>query len=488
MTAGQRHNPSNILAPLRIKAEDVAQRSRPTYRQAVTALALHLGAHPRAIPDFPTPDTLADWVVSMTHRGLSLRTARLYFDAISGLWSAAVRDSLLPDRAEAFSAIRPRLRELAAADRGSIAPDTLDRVLRLTRAAAARSLPTLADRLAADIILTALLTATPSLADTVRIRTVDIIARTAATPDDSVAAELAAIAARHADPRRRYLFDLRQSERTPRQLAAAVDTLVGSLLARYGLDLPGSSPSDTIAAWWLLAALRCGTTPTAAVRALGTTPQALPALSLCATGGSPEPDATLTEAVALSFIDDPLRWYAMRLRPHTDYDRLIDRLNIIGGEVPIPELFYPSEEIARRTGRRLTREQRPVIRDIVFFRSRLADILPLFSRIGDLAWCYTVSGRPGSPYAPIPERSFALFQATIGAFTPDYDVAPAGTFTPLPGQRVVIIGGLFDGSEAIIESIQPAPAGSDTLYRFTLTGDNGIEWRISVDSRQTRPA
>lgn len=189
--------------------------------------------------------------------------------------------------------------------------------------------------------------------------------------------------------------------------------------------------------------------------------------------------------VSALFIDDPLRWYAMRLRPKVRFDDVKSRIDHIEGLSTKPLLFYPLNEIAKKTGKKIIIENKPVINDVVFFRSKVTDILPMFSKIGDLAWCYTTSGRPGSPYAAIPQRNFEKFQEAIGHFTPEYEVAPMGTMIPQAGEKVIFLGGLFSGQEIDISKVEEND--SSNIYRLCFDTKNGIDWKIGVDKRLVHP-
>ncbi|MDE7345773.1 MAG: hypothetical protein K2N48_03415 [Muribaculaceae bacterium] len=231
-------------------------------------------------------------------------------------------------------------------------------------------------------------------------------------------------------------------------------------------------------------------------------------------------------AIGRVFLDNPPRWYAMSLRPGVLFTQVCRRIQLLSSgngqrttdNAPLAntarsadtslsdiELFYPCEEIARAIGKKIVIRERPFIHSVVFFRAKLTDIGPLFARIGDLAWCYRQSSRSGAPYADISERQFQLFQQTIAQFTPDYEVASTGELELRPNDRVQILGGLFAGHEATFEesrvkgqesSISASENGkqktenanaSGVVYRLNIIGDNGIEWRISVDSRLATP-
>ena len=207
----------------------------------------------------------------------------------------------------------------------------------------------------------------------------------------------------------------------------------------------------------------------------------------------------------------------MSLRPGVRFSQVCRRIQLLStsnAQRPTyddpPELFYPCEEIARTIGKKIVTRQRPFIHSVVFFRARLTDIGRLFAKIGDLAWCYRQNARPGAPYAAISDAQFRLFQQTIAQFTPDYEVASSGELELNEGDRVEILGGLFAGHEAtmegivkeethgmsILESSDNSAAGlsqsekqnaSGVVYRLNIIGDNGIEWRINVNSRLLKP-
>ena len=187
-------------------------------------------------------------------------------------------------------------------------------------------------------------------------------------------------------------------------------------------------------------------------------------------------------------------------RAHTEPSAPILRAPLADTPFSSLQLFYPCEEIARAIGKKIVIKQRPFIHSVVFFKAKLTDIGPLFACIGDLAWCYKETARPGAPYAHISQQQFELFQRTIARFTPDYEVASTGELQLKKNDRVEIVGGLFAGHEATFEGLEaPRPPeggasepestppsggrGASTVYRLNIIGDNGIEWRVSLDPR-----
>lgn len=412
---------------------------------------------------------LADWLVHMYAQGISCKTALLYLDAIAGLYTAAVKEGLA-EATEAFRDLRRCLRDADAAGLWShpVTDARTDAFIALTRAAGTS--------LGLDLLLMSLLGGCMPMEEVARLR----------VTDELPASEMDAVAARHADARRSYIFPLDQSRLTQRQLQQRTATLVGSALVRAGLPAFGT-PDATAATWWTTTALRCGIAGSDILAVLGSAPAAYPILGLCSESTAPGRRETAVAIVADTLTANPLRWYAMRLRPGVRFDTLRQRLDRLEGTPSPAQLFYPCDEIARRTGKKITFTTRPLIADVVFFRSRVTDIMPLFARIGDIAWCYTTGGRPGDPYAAIPQHAFAQFQNTIGHFTPDCRIAPLGTFTPRPGEKIVIAAGLFGGHSVDIKDAAPADDLS-TIYRLHFDSANGIEWRVGVSTALLTPA
>lgn len=466
----QNNKLDNVFDLFQSHIDGLSCSSARNYRKALAYLRGFTRSDDISFSNF-TLSFLEDWYVHMYMCGLSQVTAAHYLDNVNSLYNAAVRAGAAAPT-DAFGNLKARLRQLGDdIHRRRVTEEDFGRLLNVIRTADRQTGQT---ALATDLLRLSLLNRCMSPGEIARLQKKDI-------PGFDAGSQ--AIAARHADSRRKYIFPLSQATLTPRQLSAAVNRLIVELFSMRGLPL-ADSIQQSVKALWAYAALRCGAKASQVCATLEGSAEALPVLSLCSGSDITDPQRQqLADAVARVFAGNPLQWFAMRLRRGATFGQIERRL--AAEHSPIPELFYPCQAIASRIGRRLVYNERPLISDIVFFRSRITDIYPLFLAIGDLAWCYTTGRGRDSSYAAIPDSDMQHFQRTIGQFTADYQIAPAGALTPRRGERVAVIGGIFAGHTGTFDKTDPA---DNTIYRILLPDNNGIEWRIRVDSRLVRQA
>lgn len=464
---------SRVLGLLRSETESMTGKSAAGYKKAVASVCNFALGHPE-LESASSAAFLCDWMAAMSLLGLTVKTSVHYLDLVSSLCSSAAKRNLIPST-DAFRVVKARV---AGADpdvwNTRITEDDFERFSNFTKFLHSnRDSYGESEGLFADIILFSLINNAMSLADIAKLKYADL---------SGCASGSEAIAQRYADSRRRYVFPLEQSRKTPRQLENYVTVKVAQLLLSRNITVIGSV-GDTIKSYWALAALKSGVSAASVVRTLGSAPCGVPVLGICE-GMQTDAgiDAAAARTIASIFLSDPVEWYAMRLRPGVEYDTLLRRLSALKKDIP---LFYPMEEISRRAGRRIICKDVPVLPGIVFFRSRLTAVSPLFAHIGDIAWCY----KAGDAYSPIPLYEMERFQQAIGTFTSETEILPAGSIKPGRYDRVEILGGMFTGCTAEFDSerTESAPRGAvRTIYRLLFSSDNGIEWVVELDSRLVR--
>lgn len=457
----------------RNKTNDKSNTTASYYTKAILSIEAFLNTLEDP-SDFPSEQILADWFVNMLLRQYSLKTSILLFNSISGLYKLAVKEGLA-QRTDAFKNIKAKINKYQADRRCDIIDGTgFDRVISLTRRADVQNSD---NAIATDLMLLSLITGCMSLDKIAKLKKDDI--------GDATTAK-GSIIARHVDSRRKYIFDLKQSEYTPRQMARLLNNMMLNLFKLQNLPYTGSI-SDSIESYWAYAALQCGVFGSVIISVLGKAPKGIPALALCTKQKlSKEKIDSIANLVGETFIINPPHWYAMRLRPRATFDELSERIKSLKN-IPQPELFYPMDEIAKRIKRKLIFEKQPVIKNVVFFNSRATDVFPLFCHISDLAWCYTITGKAGSPYAAISEKAFKRFQDAIGHYTTQYRTEQNNNrANPEKGASVKILNGLFQGIEASLNKIENK--NGDSIFGLSYESENSFKWNINISSYQAHYA
>lgn len=434
------------------KIADYSERTHKIYRSSINSLRDFFPSD-TSISDVLCMGSLSQWVVNLLSKGLKVSTLMLYINNISGLLKYAEQEGLVA-KTDAFKQLRKQI------DGRNIEPlmqiAQAQRVLRLAMRPA---------NLFADMLLVSLSNGAMPILSVAKIKNADV-----AQLDENSRE----FAVRNQKSGYSYVFPLDQGNLTRLQLQRKVESGVAEVLKSLDIPIVGNV-DDTVKTLWAHLAMMVGGAPSEIVGRLGGVPRGLPALALCAPHEYCE--SSLDADVAHLLLNNPLQWYAMKLRRGVEIDEIKAR------KAQIAEIFYPCEEIIRRVGKKMKQETRPVLPDVAFFRSRQSEILPIFAKIGDLAWGYKYFDNGQSRYAVIPQSEMDSFQRAIGQFTADYDVAPIGGLSPQEGDKIQVVGGIFAGKEFEFEGANECDTA--TIYRLRILGDNGIEWRIKSDARMT---
>ena len=457
-----------LLKFLRFAAAQTNTKAPSTYTRALDSFIAFLqGRNATLLPD--PKAAVTDWTVHLCLSRMSLKTAIPYLKAVGSLYNKAVKEGLAPST-DVFKTIMAELRQGEDTIWATGITDVdFDRLKALVKANKGTS-----RNVATELLLFSLTNGC-----------VPVEVAATLKRDDIPAYDFSHI---DIDPtqfkgNRKYLFALDQSTLTPKQLTEKTGAVVTDLLERHDISHTASA-NITIRSYWAHAALLAGVSATTVRSFLNTVPAFLPILKICGTQKLTDAQRAETSArVARMFTPNPLRWYVMRLRPGKRFEHLTRKFDSLRGSLDRPELFYPCDEIFQHSGNKLSPVKKPVIPEIVFFKSRETEIYPMFQKIGDIAWCYRVNGASGSAYAAIPQKAFELFQKTIGHFSADYELAPIGGLRPAIGDRIVVLGGPFQNHEGIIDQIKADPLNDRTIYRLNLLGENGAKWDVGIDAR-----
>lgn len=466
MSGPLRHSNKEILDYFRSKLSDLGGETALKYRRTITELDLFLSAHNLYMVDFSAV-MVADWAIDLFRQGLAKTTVIRHLNILSSLMKSAVKKGMmLPD--DSARVLAKRLTESESLLPELMNERTFNNCLGLLHRIAKKS-----DyyNVYEDLLLFSMLNGAMSLDAVAGLKKEDIA---------KYGNMSRIILERNVSHVRNYVFDLRQSYRTKKQLYAAISDGLTSALER-GLTVKDVDPDSFVCSLWAMCALRSGATASKALGCVnGVASYSIP--SFCQ-AVDPTVDEKLlwTEAINQLILHKMPKWYAMHIRRGVKFEDL--RKYISENIRPIPEFFYPYETIMRQVGNKKVAEEHPIISQTAFFKTHPEDVLPMFSVIGDKAWCYRVNNAPSSPYAVISSQEMRRFQAAIGIFTPNMEVHPLGELTPMPGESVIVVMAGYGNREGRVEEVINKDSGS-AIFRVKLFTDQGYEWRMDVDGRQ----
>ena len=466
MTAPKQHTNREFFDFFRSRLSDLSAETASKYSRTISDLDCFLTGHRLSLYHL-SPAMVADWATELFRQGLALNTVVRHLNILSALIKWAVKKEMLPP--DNFPRTLARLLSDKKIQHSKFNIQNSKLILVLREILKKQSDLNVYE----DLLLFSLVNGALPVEEVAMIKKGDI-----AQYNNEVSR---LIIARNQSPRREYVFDLRQSYTTPRQIRSAIAEGLKPLWEKIGIPAD-ADPNDAVRSLWAACAIQSGATASEALgRLQGPAPYSLPEFCIPA---NDIPDTRLWDNAVHSMIAHELPvWYAMHLRKGVDFDDL--RKEIADRVRPVPELFYPSETVRRRVGNKTVFEEHPFISRTAFFKSRQENILPMFALIGDKAWCYRVTNTPGAPYAAISTRDMQRFQAAIGVFTPDIEIHPLGELTPRPGESVIIIKAGFENREGEVEEV--INDGGTTLFRIKLSTDRGYEWRMDLDPRQIQP-
>lgn len=420
----------SILEKFKSAIETKSEKSRPAYIKALNAYISFLS-------NFKGNESnagLADFALHLYLGGLTAKTANHYLDLLSALAPAEIKELF----SQELKAAKNRLPEIWNPE---LDKKQVERFISFTRSSD-NAIPNEEDRLIRAILLLALVNLEYDVYRIASLRKEEI--------ENFGEASLELIN-QYVSPGRKYVFPLNQTQFTPRQLRLLIDEKARALFARRLLKWFGTA---------------------------GQTLSTFRQFSLLYNAGHIQ-DYSPGIGERLFLSPTPLRWYALRLRRGVTYETFGKTIEgrLHDSHVPAPELYYPYREQSVKVDGKVKFIRKPVIRDIVFLRYRSVDIPALMKLTGDKAWCYRSAGT----YAAIPEESMRLFRQTVESFTPEVEVAPAGSLPIGPDEEVIVVGGLFTGLEAKVLETMHTRRG--VVFRLRIFGDNNdIEWRITDPS------
>ncbi len=467
MSYNKGYSNKQFLEFFRSKLSAVSHESGMRYRKTLSELELFLVGHHIQFADL-SEMMMADWATELLYRGLAVSTVTRHLNSLNSMVKDAAKEGMM-ELNNAPRSVAKSLSELSALPLlldGSVFENTLS----LLRSALKEHVDSKYN-VFHDIVLFSMLNGALSLDKIAHLRKENL--------RDYDGYSLS-ILMRNVSNRRDYIFDLRQSMLTSRQLKSAISSGVFSAF-KSGFEKSGFDPDEFVRSLWTACAIRSGLLASEALGYVGgSASYSIPGFCTPASVSADGKDAWISTVNAMLTSEMP-KWYVMQMRRGVSYDEL--RKEICDKIRPCPVLYYPCETILKERGNKKVSEERPFISRTVFFRSYPENVMPMFSIIGDKAWCYRVLGVSGSPYAVIPQRDMERFQRAIGVFTSEVEIHPLNELLPKPGETVILIKAGFGNRPATVEDVIKNECGS-AIFRVKFDTDNGYEFRIDVDARQ----
>lgn len=387
-----------------LQVENAGSRTAVAYRKALASVGQFFASHGYSFSDV-CEWSLRCWICQLFVEGHTVATVSYYFDTFAALYGKAVKQQIVSPQ-PAFKIIKAELRETAK-NKFTDCRGAIGQILRMADARKEGELGRLT-----DFFLCQILQGGASFEYVAGLKESDI--------DDLTEAAREIVSGRHISSDG-YLFDLRQGMLTGSRLSGYLVDKMPFIVQYWGLQ-PSVDIEDTALNYWIQSALECGIAPEKVAGMVREIPGDCLSLKFVTPAEVPEDEARgIRDVVSSALVANPLKWFAMRLRSKVSKDDITDRISSSGslGRL-VSDFFYPYEEFVRRVDRKLIHRQQPVLPDVLFFRARITDILPLFREIGDLAWCYRGMNNTESSYSVIPDVQMREFQARIRQFTPDF--------------------------------------------------------------------
>ncbi|WP_285827960.1 hypothetical protein [Bacteroides acidifaciens] len=466
MAVTPRHTNKEILGFFRSKLSDLGEETALKYRRTITEFDIFLSSHNLYAAEF-SDIMVADWATELFRQGLAKTTVIRHLNILNSLVKAADKNGLMSS-GDAARILARELTESQGQLPALMNERTFNNCLGLLRRIAKKS-----DyhNIYEDLLLFSMLNGAMSFDAIIGLKKEDVLTF------DKVSR---VILERNVSPVRRYVFDLKQSYRTEKQIHAAIADGLATVFER-GMGIKYIHPDNFVRSMWATCAVRRGAMASESLGCVGgDASYGIP--SFCkAVGVMAEKKQLWVESVNQIILHKMPKWYAMHLRRGVKFEDI--RKYLSERFRPVPEFFYPYETITRRIGNKKVAEDHPIISQTAFFKTHPEDVLPMFSLIGDKAWCYRVNNDPSSPYAVISPQEMRRFQAAIGIFSPNMEVHPLGELTPMPGESVIVVTAGYGNREGKVEDVINKDSGT-AIFRVKLFTDQGYEWRMDVDARQ----
>ncbi len=291
--------------------------------------------------------------------------------------------------------------------------------------------------------------------------------------------------------RRRYVFNLQQSQKRRPQLVRELSLEIEYTLSNAGMKFPDGFSGESIKSLWIARALMCGLKLCEIRAVAGNMPAEFGYISLVQPAAlSDEQRMALKQRVADSFIGTTPHWYAMKLRKCVTPTVVRSLINEYMPQSDTSVLFfYPTRKVARREDRKIVFDSIPFIPDILFFKARSEFIGLISQAVCCDAWIFRRSNSGSGQYSIIPDNDMFAFQTAVQQFTNDMQLDRSNRMPVKKGRRVRITAGQMKGYEGLIYDIKDAGGKTSACRMFCImiSPGNCIRWTADIEEMYIEP-
>lgn len=415
---------------------------------------------------------IRNWLAMLLAKGSSPHTTRRYLGKLHALYHLYKPDS--PDSEMFFHSLRKSIedREIYGYQRNGQAIEALSKIANIATESNDESV---------KILMYAIYSGTMHFTELL-----DLKFNNATTDIPQINEILATMPT----ARRSYVFNSDRSSRRPNQLIMLADRLRGVLL-RYGIyNITDGFTEDTFRILWATVALNCGITAEQILAITGKIPQGMKWLCIVKPVKLTDNERTkILRLVADSINSSTPAWFAMFMRNRTTPDDIKERISEHSAKLSENvSLFYPTRPLKKIVDKKTVTTAKPVIPHILFFKTRPDCVSKIFNIIGDIAWCFKVTNKPGAQYAKISNHEMEQFRKVAECSGHAVRIDYEKRSDLIPDRHVRITEGMFKGYEGIIYKRKYTESEKDVqLFILRLNDKNCITWELTLPETSLLP-
>jgi transcription antitermination factor NusG len=435
--------------------------------KALRSLKKHLGGKE---PDFEdlTKQVITSWIDALLPN-LTMATIIRYVESLAQINKHAIRLGYIPDN-QTFDSIREYIDGLCEGGFDKVSKALIEVVQQLARIH--RTEPPSVGY-AIDLYLYSFYHAGLDIDEVIQLQ------------DDSRLCQMpqtAALKAKYADARRKYIFPLDQWRRTVKQIKLAAERDFKHYLRNAGMTVGGRSNEDFITSAWVAAAKSCGISN---ADICACCPQVMT---------KPKLKGVQPSALTQSQIDDIKRRVAnvvMDMTPHWYAIRFVGKDTVVSKFIKeichtaTYKIYYPIDEIYKKVKKKRVVESRPTIRNIMFIQTAADVISRIASARIEQRTFHVIrnKARQNRSFAIIPNEQMRTFSMLVSNGVDILDEEDLQKVEILTGSYVEITEGPNKGYRGKVYKIRNKDNSKATLLEIQVPELNNLFSKFLITVR-----